>query len=290
MKILVTGSNGQLGSELRGLAKINPGFEFLFTDVDELDITQADKVSFFFQECRPDVLINCAAYTAVDKAEQEPDLAMLINAKATGILARECNKHQTLMIHISTDYVFDGKGFKPYSEEDKPNPVSSYAKSKYTGELEIQQLAGRAIIIRTSWLYSEFGNNFMKTIVKYGRERGVLNVIYDQTGAPTYACDLAKTILVLLSRTESVINGVEIYHYANEGVASWFDFAKAIVEMADISCKINAIETKDYPLPAVRPHYSVFNKAKIKQQFDLEIPYWRDSLKECIRKSTNSLP
>ena len=287
MKILVTGSNGQLGNELRSLVQDYPGNTFIFTDIEELDITRADKVNDFFKLNHPDVLINCAAYTAVDKAEKETDMAMLINAKATGILANACNLYGTVLFHISTDYVFDGKGFIPYTEEDKPDPVSVYAKSKYFGELEIMQLAGRAVIIRTSWLYSEFGNNFVKTILKYGRERGILNVIYDQIGAPTYAKDLARVILGSLSYVNT-INGVELFHFANEGVTSWFDFAKAIVEMAGIDCRINAIETKDYPLPAVRPNYSVFNKSRIKQRFDLEIPYWRDSLRECLKRISSS--
>jgi dTDP-4-dehydrorhamnose reductase len=227
------------------------------------------------------VIINCAAYTAVDKAEQEDNLAFLINASAVGILARVASKYNALLIHISTDYVFDGKGYKPYMEEDPTNPVSLYAKSKHAGERQVQSYSNRALIIRTSWLYSEFGNNFVKTMMKYGKERGQLNVVFDQTGTPTYARDLAKAILDIITK-KPAINGVEVFHYSNEGVTSWYDFALAIIEFSGITCKIIPIETKDYPLPAVRPFYSVFNKAKIKQRFNIEIPYWKDSLKVCI--------
>jgi dTDP-4-dehydrorhamnose reductase len=283
MKILVTGSNGQLGSELRMLAPAYPGYHFIFTDVAELDITSEPDVELVVKEEKPAVIINCAAYTAVDKAEQEANLAFLINATAVGNLARVASKYNSLLIHISTDYVFDGKGYKPYMEDDPTNPVSLYAKSKHAGEQQVQSYAGKALILRTSWLYSEFGNNFVKTMMKYGQERGLLNVVFDQTGTPTYARDLATTILGIIQK-QPVTNGVEVFHYANEGVTSWYDFARAIIELSGISCKINPIETKDYPLPATRPFYSVFNKTKIKQRFGIEIPYWRDSLKECIER------
>jgi dTDP-4-dehydrorhamnose reductase len=283
MKILVTGANGQLGSELSILAAAYPNatFTFTFTDVAELDITNELLVDSFVKSAQPEVIINCAAYTAVDKAEQEDNLAFLINASAVGILARVASKYNALLIHISTDYVFDGKGYKPYMEEDPTNPVSLYAKSKHAGERQVQSYSNRALIIRTSWLYSEFGNNFVKTMMKYGKERGQLNVVFDQTGTPTYARDLAKAILDIITK-KPAINGVEVFHYSNEGVTSWYDFALAIIEFSGITCKIIPIETKDYPLPAVRPFYSVFNKAKIKQRFNIEIPYWKDSLKVCI--------
>jgi dTDP-4-dehydrorhamnose reductase len=283
MKILVTGSNGQLGSEFKMLAPVFPDHKFIFTDVAELDITSEPDVEALVKAEQPAVIINCAAYTAVDKAEQEDNLAFLINATAVGNLARVASKNNALLIHISTDYVFDGKGHKPYMEDDPTNPVSLYAKSKHAGEHQVQSYANKALIIRTSWLYSEFGNNFIKTIMKYGKERGLLNVVFDQTGAPTYARDLAKTILHIIQRQPGS-QGVEVFHYSNEGVASWYDFAKAIIEFSGITCSINPIETKDYPLPAVRPFYSVFNKSKIKLRFQIEIPYWRDSLKECIQR------
>ncbi|MFZ4520668.1 MAG: dTDP-4-dehydrorhamnose reductase [Bacteroidales bacterium] len=283
MKILVTGSNGQLGNELRTLAADHPDDHFIFTDVAELDITSEEAIEALVLKDRPEAIINCAAYTAVDKAEQEDNLAFLINATAVGNLARVASRFNALLIHISTDYVFDGKGYKPYIEDDPTNPVSLYAKSKHAGEQQVQSYATRAIIIRTSWLYSEFGHNFVKTILKYGKERGQLNVVFDQTGTPTYARDLAKAILLILASKQAV-SGVEVLHYSNEGVASWYDFAKTIVEISGISCKISPIETKDYPLPAVRPFYSVFNKSKIKQRYSLEIPYWKDGLKECMER------
>ncbi len=283
MKILVTGSNGQLGNELRVLSQKEPGLQFIFTDVEELDITSEMAVSAYFQEAMPDAVINCAAYTAVDKAEQEPEKATLINGAAVGILARASSAHNAVMFHISSDYVFDGRGCRPYAENDQVNPVSVYAMSKLAGELEMQKHARTGYIIRTSWLYSSFGYNFVKTIIKYGKERGMLNVVFDQIGTPTYAADLAAVILTMLKSEKKPVK-TEIYHFSDEGVVSWYDFAIAIVELSGITCKINPIETKDYPLPAVRPFYSVFNKAKIKEQFGIEIPYWRDSLRGCIEK------
>ena len=283
MKILVTGSNGQLGNELKVLADAYPCFNFIFTDVAELDITSEPEVEMIVKNEKPAAIINCAAYTAVDKAEKEDNLAFLINATAVGNLARVSSMHGVLLIHISTDYVFDGKGFRPYQEDDPTNPVSLYAKSKHAGEQQVQSYADKALIIRTSWLYSEFGTNFVKTIMKYGKERGQLNVVFDQIGTPTYARDLAKTILDIL-KIQPFSEGVEIYNYSNEGVTSWYDFAKAIIEFSGIDCIINPIETKDDPLPAVSPCYSVFNKSKIKHRFQIKIPFWRDSLKECIER------
>jgi dTDP-4-dehydrorhamnose reductase len=283
IKILVTGANGQLGNELKVLSKTEPGFQFIFTDIAELDITSEEAVTAFFLHAKPDAVINCAAYTAVDKAEQETEKANLINAVAVGILARAASVHNAIMVHISTDYVFDGQGHRPYREDDPLNPVSAYARSKYNGETEMLKHAMNGYIIRTSWLYSSFGANFVKTIMKYGKERGLLNVVFDQIGTPTYARDLAVVILAVI-KSGRVPEKTEIYHFSDEGVISWYDFAISIVELTGIKCKINPIETKDYPLPAMRPFYSVFNKAKIKQQFGIEIPYWRDSLKDCIDK------
>ncbi len=283
MTILVTGSNGQLGNELRLLAPAYPGYRFIFTDVAELDITSEPDVEMLVKAENPDFIINCAAYTAVDKAEQEPNLAFLINATAVGNLARVAVRHNAMLIHISTDYVFDGTGCKPYMEDDPTNPISLYAKSKHAGEQQLQSYGSNALIVRTSWLYSEFGNNFVKTMMKYGKERGHLNVVFDQTGTPTYARDLAKTIMHII-QNKPVSKGVEVFHYSNEGVTSWYDFAKTIMEFSGIPCSISPIETRDYPLPATRPFFSVFNKSKIKQHFQIEIPYWRDSLKECIQR------
>lgn len=283
MKILVTGSNGQLGNELQVISKAESGLEFIFTDLAELDITDEQAISLFFQKEKPDAVINCAAYTAVDKAEEDPGTANLINGSAVGILARAASFHNAIIIHISTDYVFDGKGHRPYSEDDQVNPVSAYAVSKLSGELAMLKHARSGYILRTSWLYSSFGHNFVKTIIKYGKERGRLNVVFDQVGTPTYAYDLALTIIAILKSGEKPTQ-TEIYHYSNEGVISWYDFAMSIIELSGITCKIEPIETKDYPLPAVRPFYSVFNKTKIKQRFGVEIPYWRDSLKACLEK------
>ena len=283
MKILITGANGQLGNELKLLGKKFPDYQLAYTDIDELDITDMQAVSAYFDKMQPDVVVNCAGYTAVDKAEQEPDLALKINALAVRNLSNACGEFNALFIHISTDYIFNGKSCRPYVETDTPAPASSYGKSKYAGETQMQSSCRNGIILRTSWLYSATGNNFVKTILKYGKERGNLNVVYDQVGCPTYAKDLAAAILEILPELKDH-EGVEIFHYANEGVASWFDFAKAIVEFSGIKCLIHPIETRDYPLPAIRPFYSVLNKGKFKSRFGLEIPYWKDSLEECIKR------
>lgn len=283
MKILVTGSNGQLGSEIRELESAYTHYEFLYTDVDELDITDESDVNQFFEFHNPDVVINCAAYTAVDKAETDEETAFLVNATAPGILARAAADSGAFIVHISTDYVYDGKNFRPYTETDKINPVSVYAKSKTAGEDAVQQAGGKAVIIRTSWLYSAFGTNFVKTMMKYGKERDILNVVADQIGTPTYAHDLAKAILDILPLAMTA-EEIEVYHYSNEGVASWYDFAIAVHQLANITCQVNAIQTKDYPLPAERPFYSVLDKTKIKKRFAIEIPYWRDSVKNCIER------
>jgi len=283
MKILITGSNGQLGNEIRELAPEYSDYEFIYTDINELDISNEDEVNKFFGHHNPSVVINCAAYTAVDKAETDKDTAFLINAIASGILARAAANINAFIVHVSTDYVYDGHNYQPYTENDALNPISIYGKSKSAGEDEVKKAGGKAVIIRTSWLYSAFGNNFVKTMMKYGRERELMNVVFDQTGTPTYARDLAKVILDILPQAMKE-HGVAIYHYSNEGVTSWYDFAKTIYEMSNITCRVNAIPTKDYPLPATRPFYSVLNKAKIKQKFGIEIPYWRDSVKECIER------
>jgi dTDP-4-dehydrorhamnose reductase len=282
MKILVTGAKGQLGSELQLLAKDYVQHQFIFTDVEELDITNQEKVEAFINSEIPDVTINCAAYTAVDNAENDYDKALRINAISAGYLGESVHRHNGILIHISTDYVFDGTAHRPYTESDPVNPESAYAKSKFEGEKAVINSGSRAIIIRTSWLYSGFGNNFVKTILKYSRERESLRVVFDQVGSPTYARDLARSILTILPSLDD-FNGTEIFNFSDEGVASWYDFALAITEFAGISCKICPIETKDYPLPAKRPFYSVLNKAKFKERFQIEIPHWRESLKECIR-------
>lgn len=283
INILVTGSNGQLGSEIKFLSDKYPDYKFLFTDIDELDITEYQDVNNFFLKNSINYIINCAAYTAVDKAEQDTDNARYINVNAVKYLSQIARKYNAFLIHISTDYVFDGKNYKPYTENDPICPTSAYGKTKAEGEAEIKIHTDKAIIIRTSWLYSSYGHNFVKTIIKYGKERGKLNVVFDQVGTPTYAADLAKTILDIIPKLHSK-NCIDIYHFSNEGVCSWYDFAKEIVEISNIKCEINPIETKDYPLPAPRPHFSVLDKSKIKSEFQITIPYWRDSLKICLNK------
>jgi dTDP-4-dehydrorhamnose reductase len=283
MKILITGSKGQLGNEIRVLAENYPDFDFIYTDIEELDITDGGKVDAFFVANQPDVIVNCAAYTAVDKAESDESMALLINAKAVENLTKSASKSKTLMIHISTDYVFDGKLYLPYIESDTTSPQSAYGRTKLAGEEAVLKFASKGMIIRTSWLYSAFGNNFIKTMIKYGTERDELRVVYDQIGTPTYAKDLAKAVLDIIPYATKK-TGVEIFHYSNEGVASWYDFAIAIMNYAGISCRIKPITTKEYPLPAPRPCYSVLNKSKIKDSYKIDIPYWVDSVKDCINR------
>jgi len=283
MKLLITGSNGQMGNEFRVIAEHDSLNEYIFTDIGELDITDPKAVTLFIQQEKPEAIVNCAGYTAVDKAETEPEKAMLINGTAVEILSTAATETDALLLHISTDYVFDGTAHIPYREDDTANPISVYAKSKYMGEVSVSRFANRGVIIRTSWLYSAFGNNFVKTILRYGAERGKLNVLFDQIGSPTYARDLCETIVKILPSMKSH-RGTEVFHYSNEGVASWYDFALAIIQLSGISCQVLPIETKDYPLPAQRPFYSVLNKAKIKDRFGISIPYWRDSLLDCIGK------
>lgn len=283
INILVTGSNGQLGSELQRLADDFPEFRFTFTDIAELDLTNEEKVKAWFDANEPDVCLNCAAYTAVDKAEEERELAMLVNKTAMAILAKQCTRLNTLLVHVSTDYVFDGKNFKPYTEEDQTAPISYYGLTKLQGEIAVKDFATRYLIIRTSWLYSAFGNNFVKTMIRLGKERDSLGVVFDQIGTPTYAGDLAKAMLVATEQlSDKEIK--EVFHYSNEGVISWYDFAVAIMEEAHLSCEVRAIESKDFPTKTNRPFYSVLNKSKIKSQLHIEVPYWRTSLKKMIEE------
>lgn len=287
-KILVTGSNGQLGQSLKLLSINYPKYQFVFTERDQLDLTDSGNIAEYFQQNKFDLIVNCAAYTAVDKAEDNQETAFAINYLAVKQLAEIAKQHQTILIHISTDYVFDGTSYKPYVEDNPINPQSVYGASKLKGEQAIQMIAPMAVIIRTSWVYSEYGNNFVKTMLRLGQERDSLNVIYDQIGTPTYAKDLAGAIIKMigtldLSTTDFFSKEkVQFYHYSNEGVCSWYDFAKAIFEQANLSCIVNPIETVDYPTPAKRPHYSVLNKAKIKLKFDIEIPYWKNALHACL--------
>ena len=279
--ILITGSNGQLGSEIRELSS-NYSYNFFFTDRNNIDITSKDSIRSFYQTNKINVIINCAAYTAVDKAESDEINADLINRKAVKKLSLVSKELDIKLIHISTDYVFDGRNFKPYKEEFQTNPQGVYGKTKLDGENEMRDINPKnSIIIRTSWVYSSFGNNFVKTMIRLGKEKESLGVIFDQVGTPTYAKDLAKTILDIIPQINN--NKVEIYNYSNEGVLSWYDFAKEIMKMAKLDCKINPIETFQYPTPAKRPHFSLLNKSKIKSTFGIEIPYWKDGLDECLK-------
>lgn len=283
MNILITGANGQLGMSIQKHAPSHPEHTFTYTDYKELDITDFKKVKKYLRTRQFDILINCAAYTAVDKAEEEKEKAELLNVTATEHLAKLTKEFNIFMIHISTDFIFDGRKKSPYTENDEPKPLCVYAKTKADGEIKLIENAGNAAIIRTSWLYSEFGSNFMKTIVRLATERDSLNIVNDQIGTPTYAGDLAECILNLMPQIIN-LKGVGIFHYSNEGETSWYGFAKAIVEIKKISCDIKPIPTKDYPLPATRPAYSVLSKEKIKSGFGIRIPKWEDSLQKCLKE------
>jgi len=285
--ILVTGSKGQLGRELESLlsndANKDISKHFYFTDRDTLDITNKAQLRSYVEENHIGTIVNCAAYTAVDKAEEEKELAFRVNHEAVKYMAEIALEKNIKLIHVSTDYVFDGTSCTPLIETDPANPKGIYGLSKYSGETEILRIKPPgAIIIRTSWVYSSFGQNFVHTMLRLGKERDTLNVVSDQIGTPTYAHDLAQTILVILAKKPTLSTALEIYHYSNEGVCSWYDFAQAIFEITNIDCKVFPISTEEYPTPAKRPKYSVLNKNKIRQDYSLIIPYWRDSLKSCI--------
>jgi len=281
--ILVTGSKGQLGSEIKKLAAEFPDLKFTFTDIEELDITNISKLKLFFNNNKVSYIINSAAYTAVDKAENDEKKARSINVDGVANLAVLATSYKCHLIHISTDYVFDGKGNEPYTEDSKTNPIGVYAKTKLMGEIEALRHT-ETMIIRTSWLYSTFGNNFVKSILKYAKERDELNVVYDQIGSPTYAEDLARAILNILEQHLKNHHTFKrgIYHFANKGVCSWYDLAYNIVSYFNLPCKINPILTEAYPTPAKRPAYSVLNTEKFRTTFNQDIPYWRDSLNKCL--------
>lgn len=280
--ILVTGANGQLGNELQILSKSYSGHNFIFTSRDDLDITDSATLNNFFGLHELHFCINCAAYTAVDQAEKEVNKAFEVNADAVETIAKTCRKHNTTLIHISTDFVFDGTKNKPYHENDKPHAINCYGQTKLGGEEKAMEMNPRTVIFRTSWLYSTFGNNFLKSMVRLGQERDRLGVVFDQTGTPTYARDLAGAILQIIASVE-LEGKYGIYHYSNEGVATWYDFAWEIMHLAKIDCHVSPIETREYPTPAKRPPYSVLNKSKIKKQFGLEIPHWKESLYNCLK-------
>ena len=277
--ILITGANGQLGNEMRVLSAENPEYTYFFTDVAELDICDEQAVSDFVKANNIHVIVNCAAYTAVDNAEDNVELCTKLNADAVGYLAKAAETNGAEFIQISTDYVFDGTEHIPYQETELTCPNSVYGKTKLAGEQNALSLCSRSMVIRTAWLYSTFGNNFVKNMIRLGKERDSLGVIFDQIGTPTYARDLARAIFAAIR--QGVVPGV--YHFSNEGVCSWYDFTKAIHRLAGITtCSVKPLHTSEYPTKAMRPHYSVLDKTKIKNMYGIEIPYWEDSLKECI--------
>ena len=289
MRVLITGSNGQLGSEIRELAANYKKLDFIFKDLPELDIYNIDALEKFIINHKINAVINCAAYTAVDMAEDNVEIAKKVNSIGVSNIINILEKVDGKLIHISTDYVFNGNHFMPYNESDSVSPIGVYGETKREGELAVINSVLDAIVIRTSWLYSSYGNNFVKTILRLAKQKEELSVIFDQIGTPTYARDLAKTCLEILCGGISVNiskNG-NLYHYSNEGVASWYDFAISIMKIGGKNCKVKPIQTKDYPTLAKRPQYSVLNKSKIKTDFKIEIPHWRDSLKDCIEKIIN---
>ena len=281
MNILVTGANGQLGNEMQVLARENLQHTYFFTDVQELDICDEQAVYAYVSEHKIDIIVNCAAYTAVDKAEDNVELCDKLNNIAPGYLARAAQANGAAMIQVSTDYVFDGTAHIPYTEEEPTCPASVYGSTKLAGEQNVMDHCEKAMVIRTAWLYSIYGNNFVKTMIRLGQERDSLGVIFDQIGTPTYANDLAQAIFAAINK--GVVRG--IYHFSDEGVCSWYDFTIAIHRLAGIaSCKVKPLHTADYPAKAPRPHYSVLDKTKIKDTIGIEIPHWEESLKRCINQ------
>jgi len=286
-KILVTGSNGQLGKELQDLASSFPQFEFVFLSKEDMPIHNFDLVRIFFDSVKPAYCINCAAYTAVDKAESEKDLAFQINGEAVGVLAAVCKEHGTKFIHVSTDYVFNGEGSYPYTENFPTDPINTYGASKLEGERQAQQLNPDCIIIRTSWVYSSHGKNFVKTMMRLMNEKDSISVVNDQIGSPTYAADLAEAILQIITSFHSHHSPLTthgIFNFSNEGIISWFEFAEAIKEMIKCPCEVKPIPTSSYPTPAKRPAYSVLDKTKIQETFHIQLKDWKESLKTCIDK------
>ncbi len=281
MNILITGCNGQLGNEMQLLEKENPQHQYFNTDVAQLDITNPEAIEEFVSNNAIDIIVNCAAFTAVDKAESSQELCHLLNAKAPEYLAAAVAKRGGYLVQVSTDYVFDGTNHTPYTEDEATCPNSVYGSTKLEGEKLAMAACANTMIIRTAWLYSTFGNNFVKTMIRLGQEKPELGVIFDQIGTPTYAGDLAAAIMAAINH--GIVPG--IYHFSNEGVISWYDFTKAIHRIAGItSCHVKPLHTAEYPTPAARPHYSVLDKTKIKQTYGIEIPYWEESLEKCVAK------
>jgi dTDP-4-dehydrorhamnose reductase len=283
MNIAVTGANGQLGSAIHRLSGAYP-FTFFFTDAETLDITDAKAVRNYLRSNAIDAVINTAAYTAVDKAESDEEAALRINGEAVRNLGLAAAESHCRLIHISTDYVFNGIGRRPYTESDPTCPVSAYGRTKLAGEQAIQESGAEAIILRTAWLYAETGNNFLHTMLRLGRERSEVRVVTDQRGTPTSANDLAQAILTILQQAEQGVFKAGLYHYSAEGECSWYDFAARIMELAQLPCRVLPITTADYPTPAARPTYSVLDKSKIKEAYGLHIPNWEESLQKVIEK------
>lgn len=282
--ILVTGSDGQLGSELKRASGNFHSFQFLFIDKKDLDLSDENAFKSYAENFEIKYIINCAAYTAVDLAEKETELAVAVNEFVPGMLASYCKEKAIRMIHISTDYVFDGNGNRPINESDSPNPLSVYGHTKLNGERKVLEILSDAYILRTAWVYSLFGKNFVKTMLTLGKQRNELNVVYDQVGTPTNAADLASAILQIIVSIESGQDSPGVYHYSNEGVTSWYDFATLIMRLGSLSCKVNPISSHEYPTDAKRPTFSVLDKSKIKRTFEIQIPHWTESLEKTIKE------
>tara|TARA_Y100000589_G_scaffold332178_1_gene389993 strand:- start:881 stop:1756 length:876 start_codon:yes stop_codon:yes gene_type:complete len=290
MRVLITGSKGQLGSEIKELASYYEKLECVFKDLPDLDICDSEALNTFITNQQINAIINCAAYTAVDLAEENTKIAEMVNAKVVFNLVKAMEKMNGKLVHISTDYVFDGNHSQPYKESDPVRPIGVYGETKRAGELAVLNSSIDAIVIRTSWLYSTYSNNFVKSMLRLGNENDSLKVVFDQKGTPTYARDLAKTCLDILSERSltRISEKGNLYHYSNEGVASWYDFATTIMEISNINCKVIPIESKDYPAKAKRPQYSVLDKSKIKSDFKITIPHWKESLAHCLNKINNN--
>jgi len=284
-KVLVTGANGQMGQSISKYASNYEGLDFVYVTRKELDLSNLESIDSFFQKNDFDIVINCAAYTAVDKAESEPELADIVNHLAVKKIGQICKDRNIILVHISTDYVFNGRNFKPYIDTDTTDPQNVYGKTKLRGEVVLQEINPSGMIFRTSWLYSEYGNNFVKTMLRLGEEKDEVSVISDQVGTPTYASDLAIAILNIISPPAFKAQNISsnIYHFSNEGIVSWYDFAKAIFEISNLGCKVNAIETVDYKTAAKRPYYSALSKNKAKKIDGIKLSYWKDSLVLCIQ-------
>lgn len=280
MKILITGANGQLGMSFRKIAPQHPEHNFSFFGSKQLDITSPSSIQKAFKETQPDVIINCAAYTAVDRAEDEPEKAYTVNAEGVKNIVNACKEFNSALIHISTDYVFDGMKGSPYTESDETNPINVYGESKLAGEQHVINSNLKSLVIRASWVYSEYGSNFVKTMLRLGKERASISVVDDQLGSPTYAGDLAEACLIIIGQQEKWVNERKVYHYSNEGSISWYEFAQEIMCQAKLNCIVNPVNSESYPTRARRPHYAVLNCSLIRNRFILDTKPWRESLKE----------